>query len=68
MSSNVKKLLTRQGVADHCGLSLNTVKMYRSNGDMPEPDIRHGRTPLWYEATIIKWRKDFRPYEKGGKA
>lgn len=50
------RLLTLSDVADHCGLALSTVSAYRARGYMPDPDQQYGRTPLWRETTIEKWR------------
>lgn len=55
--SNVHVLLTRKQVAAMCGLSMSTIKAYRRDGEMPEPDVVYERTPLWREATIRQWRE-----------
>lgn len=66
MGSNVDVLLDRQGVADFCGLSIETIKQYRSDGVMPEPDHLVGteQKPMWKPSTITKWRKGFRDYKR----
>jgi predicted DNA-binding transcriptional regulator AlpA len=51
-----ERLLTRQDVADLTGLTIQTIKTYRRNGTMPEHDYVIGRTPVWLESTIQKWR------------
>jgi hypothetical protein len=53
--SNVTVLLTRQEVADLIGVTLETIKMHRKNGTMPDPDHVYGVTPLWKPATIRAW-------------
>jgi hypothetical protein len=54
--SNIEVLMTRQGVADYLGLTLETIKTYRREGVMPEADIAYARTPLWRKSTIDNWR------------
>ena len=54
--SNVELLMTRQGVADYLGLTLETIKTYRREGVMPEADIKYSSTPLWRKSTIDLWR------------
>ncbi len=45
---------TRDEVAEHCGISADTVGAYRSRGQMPEPQYV-GRTPMWKRAEIESW-------------
>lgn len=52
----VEKLLTLDEVAELVGVKRNTLTAYRVRGQMPEPDKQYGRTPLWKESTIKKWR------------
>jgi hypothetical protein len=54
---NVELLMTRQGVADYLGLTLETIKTYRREGVMPVEDVLYERTPLWRKETIDNWRK-----------
>ena len=53
---NMELLMTRQGVADYLGLTLETIKTYRREGVMPDADVLYSRTPLWKKATIDNWR------------
>lgn len=53
----MNNLLTRREVAEFTGLTLETIKTYRRDGVMPEPDLYVDRKPLWKESTIIRWRK-----------
>lgn len=55
--SNVEVLLTRRQIAERTGLTLQTIKTYRRDGIMPEPDAFYERTPLWRVSTIDTWRK-----------
>ena len=50
------KLLTRKDVAEYTGLSIETIKKYRAIEKMPAPDCVFGRTPVWTQETIKKWR------------
>jgi len=55
--SNVTVLLTRHEVAAMIGVSIETIKMHRKKGTMPEPDHVYGVTPLWKASTIRAWDK-----------
>jgi hypothetical protein len=46
-------------VADHWGVSPQTVRTYRSRkrGELPEPDQVFGRSPVWKPATILKFQR-----------
>lgn len=51
-----QELLTLSEVAERLGLALGTVSAYRARGRMPEPTVQYGRTPLWSEDVIDRWR------------
>ena len=51
------KYLTTSEVAQQLGITRSTVAAYSSRGQMPEPDVVYGRTPLWKEVTISRWTK-----------
>lgn len=69
--------LTLEQVADDLGWTLKTARTlhYRASrnraegtvkpGDLPPPDHRFGRTPVWLEQTIEDW-KDRRPGRGAG--
>jgi hypothetical protein len=40
-------------VAEHCGISRESVRAYVSRGILPPPDAKVGRTPTWRPETII---------------
>jgi hypothetical protein len=42
-------------IADHWGVTPQTVRTYRSRkrGELPEPDKVFGRSPVWKPSTII---------------
>lgn len=46
-------------IAEHWGVKESTVYSYRSRkrGELPEPDHKYGRTPLWRPATIIGFER-----------
>ena len=50
------RLLTTKEIAEETGLAMGTLTAYHARGQMPPPDKQFGRTPLWREATIRKWR------------
>lgn len=52
------KYMTTSEVAIEIGVTRSTVAAYSSRGQMPEPDVVYGRTPLWKTVTISRWTKD----------
>jgi predicted DNA-binding transcriptional regulator AlpA len=50
------KLLTVEEVAELVGVRPQTISAYKARQQMPAPDKQYGRTPLWKESTIKKWR------------
>ncbi|MDO4606656.1 MAG: helix-turn-helix domain-containing protein [Bowdeniella nasicola] len=56
------RYLSTNGVAEMLGLSPHTVKSYRAQGRLPEPDaaIGDGRAVKygWLPETIDKWRAE----------
>lgn len=50
---------TLRDIADHWGVSYNTVRTYRARGrgELPEPDAVFGRSPAWRPATIINFQR-----------
>jgi len=50
---------TLRDIADHWGVSYNTVRTYRARGrgELPEPDAVFGRSPAWRPATIIRFQR-----------
>lgn len=55
---------TIRQVAEFLGITESSVSAYNSTGEMPAPDKRYGRTPLWRPETIREWHAS-RP-RKGG--
>lgn len=63
------KLLGYEEVATRIGVEIRAVRTYLAKarahraagnprpGDLPEPDLVIGKSPAWYEATIVKWEK-----------
>lgn len=47
--------LSKAEVAEHLGVSLNTIKAYDAQGRMPEADARVGRNHGWLVETIDAW-------------
>ncbi len=50
--------LTAEQLAARLGIQRASIYRMRTRGDLPEPDERVGRTPLWAAATIDEWTKD----------
>ncbi|WP_435601282.1 helix-turn-helix transcriptional regulator [Streptomyces sp. C10-9-1] len=46
-------------IADHWGVSEQTIRTYRSRrrGELPEPDAVFGRSPVWKPETIIRFQR-----------
>ena len=49
------ELLGTREVAHLARLKEQTVRTYLYRGTMPEPDVRLGQSPGWYEETIRTW-------------
>ncbi|MBA3293940.1 MAG: helix-turn-helix domain-containing protein [Geodermatophilaceae bacterium] len=47
--------LSYADVAALAGVSEATLRKYASQGRLPPPDVRVGRTPGWTEASIRRW-------------
>gem|GEM_PF-1216324 len=56
MTTDRGDLLDSAGVAALLGIAVGSVARYRGRGELPEPDVRLGRSPGWYEATIREWQ------------
>jgi hypothetical protein len=50
---------TINDVAEHWGVTPQTVRTYRSRrrGELPEPDAVFGRSPVWKPKTIIDFQR-----------
>lgn len=50
---------TVKDIAEHWGVTPQTVRTYRSRkrGELPEPDNVFGRSPVWKPATIINFER-----------
>lgn len=55
--------MTLDDIAEHFDVKPVTVKMWRSRGIFPDPDLVLGRSPLWDRETVTSWK---RPGRKGG--
>lgn len=51
-------------VAAYLGVTTGTIASYASRGQMPQPELRIGRSVAWLPATIIKWDSS-RPRNRG---
>lgn len=50
-------LLEISDLAAHLGVQVTSVRRYRARGELPEPDARAGRSPLWRASTITAWQE-----------
>lgn len=57
--------LDMPGVARHLGLSPATIRAYRHEGTLPEPDAITGSMPGWLPETIDTWQAN-RPGQGAG--
>ncbi|WP_179889935.1 MULTISPECIES: helix-turn-helix transcriptional regulator [unclassified Streptomyces] len=50
---------TVEDIANHWGVTVQTVRSYRSRkrGELPEPDKMFGRSPVWRPSTIIEFQR-----------
>lgn len=46
-----------EDVATYLDVSPSTIRAYIARKQMPPPDRRIGRTPLWRPATITEWHE-----------
>jgi hypothetical protein len=46
-------------IADHWGVTAQTIRTYRSRkrGELPEPDKVFGRSPVWKPSTILNFER-----------
>ncbi len=47
--------MSSQDVADALGIKRTSVHKYVTRGDLPEPDDRIGRSPVWKRETVESW-------------
>lgn len=50
-------LLEIADIADRLGIKVASVRRYIARNDLPEPDTRVGRSPLWKTSTIERWER-----------
>lgn len=50
---------TVEDIADHWGVTVQTVRSYRSRkrGELPEADKMFGRSPVWRPSTILAFQR-----------
>lgn len=49
------RYLSLADIAERAGVEANTMRTYRSQGRLPEPDAMTGPTPGWLPETIEQW-------------
>jgi len=52
---HVMALLTVNDIAQAAGVSKATIDSYRHRGDLPQPQVVRGRTPLWSRPVVVHW-------------
>lgn len=50
--------LSLADIAARVGVEPSTIRTYRSQGRLPEPDAMTGPTPGWLPATVDAWVKN----------
>lgn len=58
------ELLTYKEIAAETGITSGALRKRLSKGTMPQPDLRHGDTPVWYADTIRPWMATARPGDR----
>jgi len=48
--------LTVADISRLYGIGEKTITSYKARGQMPQPDLQVGRTPVWKLSTLIAWR------------
>jgi len=43
------------GLAERCGLAFNTARKYRTDGKLPAPSARFGKSDVWDVAVVDVW-------------
>lgn len=47
--------LSLADIAERVGVEASTIRTYRSQGRLPEPDAMTGPTPGWLPETVDEW-------------
>lgn len=48
--------LTTADLAARLGVKVETVRIYKTRGTLPDPDAYAGQSPLWRTETIETWQ------------
>lgn len=56
-----RKLLTYKDISKLTGITPGALRKRLATGKMPQPDLRHGASPVWYANTLRKWLTDAKP-------
>ena len=54
----IEPMLTMADIAAITKTSERTIRQWRAQGYLPSPDLVHGRTVRWQNATIVNWLRD----------
>jgi hypothetical protein len=59
MADETADYWTIDDIAEYWGVAPQTIRTYRSRkrGELPEPDTKFGRSPVWKPATIIGFKR-----------
>lgn len=63
-----RRLLTMGEIATWFKRERGTVEYWRTSGKLPEPDLTLGRTPGWYEDTLLAWGRRTGLLDEAGNA
>ncbi len=55
MTTANSDLLDTEAVARVLGIRPESVTRYKARGDLPQPDMMFGRSPVWRAETIREW-------------
>lgn len=50
-------LLTYLDISRHTGITVGALRKRLATGTMPEPDMRHGGSPVWHRTTLVEWMR-----------
>lgn len=50
-----ESMLTYKDITKITGITVSALRKRLSLGTMPEPDMRHGASPVWNKSTLADW-------------
>jgi len=52
----IEGYLSTADLAERLGVKVETVRIYKTRGTLPDPDAYVGQSPLWRTETIDAWQ------------